>query len=93
MDPEVGRYRAEQPLPEEFPPPTPLGYSRSVMLQLDIIDLLKEILRVLPAIFGGKLPPPFPRAPRPVTAEMLIRDERDKQEVMNVLEMLGVKMN
>lgn len=94
MDPEVGRWRAEQPVSDEAPPPpTPLGYSFPVLLQLKQIDLLKEVLRVLPAVFGGKLAPPYPREPRPVTAEQLIREERETQNVLSALDMLGITMN
>ncbi|WP_068059402.1 hypothetical protein [Nocardia xishanensis] len=89
MNEDIGRIRAEQPLPEKIPPPTPLGYSLPVLLQLRQIDLTKELLRALPAVFGGKLPPPFPPEPRPQTAEQRIRDEQETNNVLDALRQMG----
>jgi len=75
MDEEIGRARAEMPRPDLGQPPTPLGYSLPVLLMLRQIDLTKELLRVIPASFSRKLPPPMPPEPRPQTAEERIRDE------------------
>jgi hypothetical protein len=91
MNEDVGRMRAEQPMPEDIPPPTPHGYSFPVLLQLRVIDLQKEILRALPAIFGGKLGPPFPPEPRPMTAEMRFRDQRETKNVHSVLAQMGIR--
>lgn len=92
MNPEIGAERAKQPLPDEFPPPTPYGYSLSILLQLRQIDLLKELMRVIPASFSGKLPPPMQPEPRPMTAEMRIRDEQETKNVYDALVALNVQM-
>jgi hypothetical protein len=90
MNEEIGRQLAEQPQSNKWEPPTPLGYSLPVLLQLRQIDLTKEVLRVLPAIFGGKLPPPIPPEPRPQTAAQRIRDAIETRNVLDALTQLGI---
>ncbi|WP_280357070.1 hypothetical protein [Nocardia otitidiscaviarum] len=90
MDEDLGRERAKHPLPEEHPPLSPEGYSLEVLLLLRQIDLLKELMRVIPASFSGKLPPPFPPEPRPQTAEMRFRDQQDTRNVLEALRTLGI---
>lgn len=83
--------RAQQPLPDTFPPPTPLGYSLEVLLLLRQIDLMKEQMRAFAAGLGGKLPPPIPPEPRPMTAEQRIRDAQETQNVYAALEAMGIR--
>jgi hypothetical protein len=92
MDEELGWERAQKPLPDSVSEaPTPLGYSLPVLLMLRQIDLQKELLRILPAVFGGKLGPPLPPEPRPQTAEQRFRDIKDKIETYDAIAALGVK--
>jgi hypothetical protein len=91
MDEEIGRQRAAQPEPKTRAPLSPQGYSLQILLQLKVIDLLKELMRVIPASFSGKMPPPFPPEPRPVTAEQLIRDAMETANVHDVLRQMGVE--
>lgn len=74
----------------ESSPISPRGYSLEVLLALKQIDLLKELMRVIPASFSGKLPPPFPPEPRPQTAYQRMRDRMDQIEVHNALKELGI---
>lgn len=78
------------PGPQEIPPISPRGYSLEVLLALKQIDLLKELMRVIPASFSGKLPPPFPPEPRPQTAYQRLRDRMDQIDVRNALNELGI---
>ncbi|WP_280412535.1 hypothetical protein [Nocardia asiatica] len=94
MDPVIGWERAQQPRPEnaEIQAPTPEGYSLEVLLQLRLIDYVKELIRVMPAIFGGRLPPPMRPEPRPMTAEDRIREELETQQVYDAVNaLLGIK--
>lgn len=93
MNPEIGAERAKQPAvdPGELPAPTPLGYSFETLLMLRLIDLTKELLRVIPASFSGKLPPAMPPEPRPQTAEQRIRDAQATANVHSALEGFGVR--
>lgn len=88
MDEEIGRARAMQPRPETRGPISPAGYSLPVLLQLRVIDLLKEVMRVIPASFSGKMPPPFPPEPRPQTAEERIRDEIETLNLNSAIDLL-----
>ncbi|MFE2994079.1 hypothetical protein ACFXG4_03555 [Nocardia sp. NPDC059246] len=81
---------AEGDEPQEIPPISPRGYSLEVLLALKQIDLLKELMRVIPASFSGKLPPPFPPEPRPQTAYQRLRNRMDQIEVHNALKELGI---
>ena len=91
MNPEIGWERAQKPRTEvELGPPTPQGYSLSVLLQLRIIDLLKEQMRAYAAGLGGKLPPPMKPEPRPMTAEDIFRDRIETANVYEALANLGV---
>ncbi|WP_157115047.1 hypothetical protein [Nocardia niwae] len=94
MNPEIGWERAQQKRPEpgELPPPTPKGYSLEVLLMLKLIDYVKELIRVMPAVFSGKLPPPIKPEPRPMTAEDLFRDLQETQNVHEAVDnILGRK--
>ncbi len=91
MDEEIGWERAQKPLSKTSAPLTPQGYSTPILLQLKIIDLLKELMRVIPASFSGKMPPPFPPEPRPETAEQRFRDRIETNEVIDVLRRMGVE--
>ncbi|WP_041560284.1 hypothetical protein [Nocardia farcinica] len=91
MNEELGRELAKQPLPEEIPPPSPLGYTLEALLLLRVIDLLKEQMRAYAAGLGGKLPPPFPPERRPMTAEQRIRDEQETQNVVSALKAMGIR--
>ncbi|CRY84377.1 hypothetical protein SAMN05421776_12327 [Nocardia farcinica] len=91
MNEELGRELAKQPLPEEIPPPSPLGYTLEALLLLRVIDLLKEQMRAYAAGLGGKLPPPFPPERRPMTAEQRIRDEQETQNVVSALRAMGIR--
>ncbi|WP_043654334.1 hypothetical protein [Nocardia thailandica] len=94
MDEEIGYERAQQPLPETRERIAPQGYSMSILLQLRQIDLLKELMRLLPAVFGGKLPPPFPPEPRPQTAEQYFREVIEKIELTDAVNaLLGIDNN
>ena len=75
---------------QEIPPISPRGYSLEVLLALKQIDLLKELMRVIPASFSGKLPPPFPPEPRPKTAYQRLRERMDQIEVAAALRELGI---
>lgn len=88
MDEEIGRARAMQPRSEVTAPISPLGYSLPVLLQLRIIDLLKELMRVIPGSLTGKLPARMPPEPRPQTAEERIRDELETLNVLNAVDVL-----
>ncbi|MBF6358204.1 hypothetical protein IU449_27280 [Nocardia higoensis] len=92
MDEDLGRERAKQPLSDKAEPPTPLGYTLEVLLLLRIIDLLKEQMRAYAAGLGGKLPPPFPPEPRPMTAEQRIRDELETRNVYAGLRAMGINV-
>ncbi|MFE7745376.1 hypothetical protein [Nocardia sp. NPDC057455] len=94
MDPIIGWERAQHPRPEseEFPAPTPEGYSLEVLLQLRLIDYIKELIRIMPAVFGGKLPPPMRPEPRPMTAEDRAREQLETQQVNDAVNaLLGIK--
>lgn len=84
----IGAERAKHPLPDEYPPPTPLGYSLPVLLMLRQIDLLKELMRVIPASFSGKLPPPMPPEPRPQTAEQRIREQIENEQLHAAVDLI-----
>ncbi|MFD6400825.1 hypothetical protein [Nocardia sp. NPDC060249] len=88
MDEEVGWARAQKERPEKPEPLAPQGYSLEVLTMIRQNDLLKEVLRVLPAVFGGKLPPPFPPEPRPQTAEQRFRDAIEKIELTDAVNAL-----
>ncbi|MFE5290331.1 hypothetical protein ACFRAQ_35725 [Nocardia sp. NPDC056611] len=95
MDEELAWQRIQAEGPEhgdqyKIPPLSPRGYSLEVLLALKQIDLLKELMRVIPASFSGKLPPPFPPEPRPQTAYQRMRDRMDQIEVHNALSELGI---
>ena len=91
MDEEIGWERAQQPRPDgPVEPPTPHGYTLTHYLLLRSIDLQKELLRVLPAVFGGKLPPPLPPEPRPETAEQRIRKKLEVFETYEAIRALGI---
>lgn len=92
MDEEIGRERAAKPLSKDRAKLSPYGYSLPILLQLRQIDLLKELMRVIPASFSGKMPPPFPPEPRPQTAEQRIRDEMDTENVRDALAAMGIKL-
>ncbi|MFF4027009.1 hypothetical protein ACFYY5_29590 [Nocardia elegans] len=93
MDEEIGWERAQQPQPDgAVEPPTPHGYTLTHYLLLRSIDLQKELLRILPAVFGGKLGPPLPPEPRPQTAEQRIRHKREQIETYDAIRALGVKV-
>lgn len=64
----------------------------SILLQLRQIDLMKEQMRAYAAGLSGKLPPPMQPEPRPMTAEMRIRDEQETKNVYDALAALGVQM-
>ncbi|MGW5520002.1 hypothetical protein [Nocardia africana] len=92
MDEEIGWERAQQPQPDgPIEPPTPHGYTLTHYLLLRSIDLQKELLRMLPAVFGGKLGPPLPPEPRPQTAEQRFRDRIETLAVYDALTNLGVR--
>ncbi|MFD3594268.1 hypothetical protein ACFWU5_16190 [Nocardia sp. NPDC058640] len=91
-DEHIGFQRAQQPEPAEKQPLSFVGYSLPVLLQLRQIDLLKEVLRVLPAVFSGKLPPPMPAEPRPQTAEQRAREKLDQISVRDALKNMGINM-
>ncbi|MEV4127155.1 hypothetical protein [Nocardia sp. NPDC049707] len=91
MDPEIGWERAQKPRPDEVAgPPTPQGYSLSILLQLRMIDILKEQMRAYAAGLSGKLPPPFKPEPRPMTMEDIFRDRIETANVYEALANLGV---
>jgi hypothetical protein len=88
MDEQVGWARAQQERPKHPEPLAPQGYSLEVLTMIRQNDLLKEVLRALPAVFGGKLPPPFPPEPRPQTAEQRFRDAIEKIELTDAVNAL-----
>ncbi|MFC4128923.1 hypothetical protein [Nocardia rhizosphaerae] len=88
MDEEIGWARAQQPVSEKRAPIAPQGYSLEVLTMIRQSELLKEIIRALPAVFGGKLPPPFPPEPRPQTAEQRFRDAIERIELTDAVNAL-----
>jgi hypothetical protein len=90
MDEQIGWERAQRPVSETKTPVSPQGYSLGILLQLKVIDLMKELLRIIPASFSGTLPPPFPPEPRPQTAEQRFRDAIDTHNVNEALQAMGV---
>ncbi len=85
MDEEIGWARAQRKLPDKPEPISPQGYSLEVLTLVRTNELIKELLRVLPAVFGGKLPPPFPPEPRPQSAEQRFRDAIEKIELTDAV--------
>ncbi|MFC4373377.1 hypothetical protein ACFO5K_04635 [Nocardia halotolerans] len=92
MDERIGWERAQHPESDERRPLSPVGYSLPVLLQLRQLDLTKEVLRVLPAVFSGKMPPPMPAEPRPQPAEARFREKLDQISVIDALKQMGINM-
>lgn len=88
MDEEIGWHRAQRELPDRPEPLSPQGYSLEVLTLVRTNDLIKELLRILPAVFGGKLPPPFPPEPRPQPAEQRFRDAIEKIQLTDAVNAL-----
>ncbi|WP_280465239.1 hypothetical protein [Nocardia brasiliensis] len=88
MNPEIGAQLAKQKRPEKFDPPTPQGYTLPILLQLKMIDLVKELMRLIPAVFSGKVPPPMKPEPRPMTAADLIRERAETEAVYEALDLI-----
>jgi len=94
MDPEL----AKRMLPEigsdedqaEPGPPTPLGYSQSIYLQMATLEAIRSVDVTLRRVNGNNTPPPRP-LPRPVTALQHLERERDQAYINNVLARMGVK--
>ncbi len=91
-DERIGFERAQQPLSDDRQPLSFVGYSLPVLLQLRQIDLTKELMRVIPGSFTGKLPPPMPAEPRPRTAEAIAREKLDQISVQAALRNLGINI-
>ncbi|QOH59885.1 hypothetical protein [Rhodococcus rhodochrous] len=84
--PEIG---SEEDQAEPLPP-TPLGYSQSVYLQMATLEAIRSLDVTLRRVNGNNTPPPRP-LPRPVTALQQLERERDQAYVNNILARLGVK--
>ncbi|WP_155293505.1 hypothetical protein [Rhodococcoides fascians] len=79
-------------LPESNEPPTPLGYTLDTYLLLTIVDSLQSVQAAVIAAAGAD-PPQLTPMKRPQTALDIVKDERWRGRMQNLIDLFSAHGN